>query len=135
MFGTPIFNNFLVYHGFRKRGYCYQWTEDLFLALDALKLKTLELHWGEAYAGTWRENNCLVVTAKGQPFERGMILEAWRHFGYLRWNLLLSDEDRYFENTKWAARVRSRAAATKTSEPHHGVAFQRRVTATEKSGE
>jgi len=135
MFGTPIFNNFLVYHGFRKRGYCYQWTEDLLLALDALKLKTLELHWGESYAGTWRENNCLVITAKGQPFERGMILEAWRHFGYLRWNLLLSDEDRYFENTKWAARVRSRAAAAKTSEPRHGVAFQRRVTATEKSSE
>ena len=135
MFGTPIFNNFLVYHGFRKRGYCYQWTEDLLLALDALKLKTLELHWGEAYADTYRENNCLVVTAKGQPFERGMILEAWRHFGHLRWNLVLSDEDRYFENTKWAARVRSRAAAAKTPEPHHGVAFQRRVTATERSSE
>jgi len=25
MFGTPIFNNFLIYHGLRKRGYCYQW--------------------------------------------------------------------------------------------------------------
>jgi len=23
MFGTPIFNNFLIYHGLRKRGYCY----------------------------------------------------------------------------------------------------------------
>jgi len=55
MFGTPIFNNFLVYHGFRKRGYCYQWTADLLVTLDALTLKTLELHWGEAYAGTWRE--------------------------------------------------------------------------------
>src|SRR5213083_1722584 len=135
MFGTPIFNNFLIYHGLRKRGYCYQWTADLLVALDALKLKTLELHWGESYAGTWRENNCLVVTAKGQPFERGMMLECWRHFGHLRWNLVLSDEDRYFENTKWAARVRSRAAAAKTSEPHHGVAFQRRVTATERSSE
>src|SRR5919198_2369222 len=70
MFGTPIFNNFLVYHGLKKRGYCYQWTEDLLLALDTLKLKTLELHWGDAYRGTWRENNCLVVTAKGQPFDR-----------------------------------------------------------------
>jgi hypothetical protein len=66
MFGTPIFNNFLVYHGLRKRGYCYQWSADLLLALDALKLKTLELHWGEAYARTYRENNCVVVTAKGQ---------------------------------------------------------------------
>ena len=127
MFGTPIFNNFLVYHGFRKRGYCYQWTEDLLLALDALKLKTLEVHWGEAYAGTYRENNCLVVTARGQPFERGMILEAWRHFGYLRWNLLLSDEDRYFENTKWAARVRARAASESLGSNGH-VALQTKVT-------
>src|SRR5215831_17841105 len=79
MFGTPIFNNFLVYHGWRKRGYCYQWTEDLLLALDTLKLKTLELHWGESYAGTWRENNCVVVTAKGQAFDGGMILDCWRH--------------------------------------------------------
>ena len=93
MFGTPIFNNFLVYHGLRKRGYCYQWTEDLLLALDRLKLKTLELHWGEAYADTYRENNCLVVTAKGQPFDRGMILECWRHFGHLRWNLVPCAEE------------------------------------------
>src|SRR5213592_1376199 len=128
MFGTPIFNNFLVYHGFRKRGYCYQWTEDLLLALDSLKLKTLELHWGEAYAGTWRENNCLVITAKGQPFERGMILECWRHFGNLRWNLVTSDQDRYFENTKWAARVRTRAASKSPAANHH-VAFQKSVLA------
>ena len=126
MFGTPIFNNFLVYHGWRKRGYCYQWTEDLLLALDALKLKTLELHWGEAYAGTWRENNCLVVTAKGQPFDRGMILECWRHFGHLRWNLVPSDEDRYYENAKWAQRVRA-GAASKASRTNH-VAFQTQVT-------
>ena len=104
-FGTPIFNNFLVYHGWRKRGYCYQWTEDLLLALDTLKLKTLELHWADTYRETWRENNCLVVTAKGQPFERGMILECWRHFGHLRWNLVPSDQDPYYENAKWAEKV------------------------------
>src|SRR5437764_4270004 len=127
MFGTPIFNNFLVYHGWRKRGYCYQWTEDLLLALDTLKLKTLELHWGEAHAGTWMENNCVVVTAKTQPFDRGMILDCWRHFGHLRWNLVPSDEDRYYENTKYAQLVRTRAA----SKARHGndhVAFQTRVT-------
>jgi hypothetical protein len=128
MFGTPIFNNFLVYHGLRKRGYCWQWTEDLLVALDSLKLKTLEFHWGESYAGTWRENNCLVVTAKGQPFNQGVILDAWRHFGHLRWNLVLSDEDRYFENTKWAERVRARAA-------NRHVAFQSRAGGNGKAGE
>jgi hypothetical protein len=134
MFGTPIFNNFLVYHGFRKRGYCYQWTADLLVALDALKLKTLELHWGESYAGTWRENNCLVITAKGQSFDSGMIVDAWRHFGQLRWNLVLSDEDRYFENTKYAQLVRTRAASKSLRADGH-VALQRRVTGNAKAGD
>jgi hypothetical protein len=133
MFGTPIFNNFLVYHGWRKRGYCFQWTEDLLLALDTLKLKTLELHWGDAYRDTWRENNCVVVTAKGQPFDHGMILECWRHFGHLRWNLVPSDQDPYFENTKWAEKVRARAASA-ASRANHGVAFQTRVALDAKAG-
>jgi len=133
MFATPIFNNFLVYHGWRKRGYCYQWTEDLLLALDTLNLKTFELHWADAYRGTWRENNCLVVTAKGQAFEHGMILECWRHFGHLRWNLVPSDEDPYQENTKWAEKVRARAAA-KTSPTNHGVGLQTRVAPDANAG-
>ncbi|MGE5207953.1 MAG: hypothetical protein ACM3KL_01340, partial [Alphaproteobacteria bacterium] len=115
MFGTPIFNNFLVYHGLRKRGYCYHWSADLLVALDELKLKTLQLHWGESHAGTWMENNCLVVTAKGQPFDHGMILDCWRHFGHLRWNLVPSDQDRYTENKIYALFVRERAAASKAS--------------------
>jgi hypothetical protein len=127
MFATPIFNNFLVYHGLRKRGYCYHWAEDLLVALDTLKLNTLELHWGESYAGTWRENNCVVVTAKGQPFDHGIILEAWRHFGHLRWNLLLSDEDRYFENSKYADRVRARSTSKSARTQRH-VAFEARIT-------
>jgi hypothetical protein len=133
-FGTPIFNNFLVYHGWRKRGYCYQWTEDLLLALDTLKLKTLELHWADAYRDTWRENNCLVVTAKGQSFERGMILECWRHFGHLRWNLVPSDQDPYYENAKWAEKVRARAAAN-AARANHGVALQTRIAPEAKGGD
>ena len=135
MFGTPIFNNFLVFHGWRKRGYCYQWSEDLLLALDTLKLKTLELHWGDAYRDTWRENNCLVVTAKGQPFDRGMILECWHHFGHLRWNLVPSDQDRYYENTKWAEKVRSRAASKTFGPGKRHVFFQTQVERTGKTSE
>jgi hypothetical protein len=134
-FGTPIFNNFLVYHGLKKRGYCYQWTEDLLLALDTLKLKTLELHWGEAYAGTLRENNCLVVTAQGQPFDRGMILECWRHFGHLRWNLVPSDQDPYYENSKWAEKVRADAASKSFGSGKRHVVLQTKLEKTGKPSE
>ena len=135
MFGTPIFNNFLIYHGLRKRGYCYQWSEDLLIALDALRLKSVELHWGEHDPGTWRENNCIVVTAKGQPFKRGIMLECWRHLGHLYFGPVVSDWELYVENSAYARRVRERAAAQNVSEPNHRVAFQRSSVEKKKTGE
>jgi hypothetical protein len=135
MFGTPIFNNFLIYHGLRKRGYCYQWSEDLLVALDKLKLRSLELHWGEHDPGTWRENNCIVVTAKGQPFKQGIMLECWRRLGHLYFGPIASDWELYVENSAYARRVRERAAASNVSEHNHGVAFQRNVVAKGKAGD
>jgi hypothetical protein len=133
MFGTPIFNNFLIYHGLRKRGYCYQWSEDLLIALDALRLKSVELHWGEHDPGTWRENNCIVVTAKGQPFNRGIMLECWRHLGHLYFGLVASDWETYVENRAYARSVLDRSAASNGSRANHRVAFQKKVLASEKT--
>ena len=135
MFGTPIFNNFLIYHGLRKRGYCYQWSEDLLIAIDALRLKSLELHWGEYDPNTWRENNCIVVTAKGQPFKQGIMLECWRHLGHLYFGLVASDWETYVENSAYARRVRERAVGSNVSKHDHPVAFQRSVVAKEKAGD
>jgi hypothetical protein len=132
MFGTPIFNNFLIYHGLRKRGYCYQWSEDLLLALDKLNLKSLEVRWGEHDPNTWRENNCIVVTGKGQPFNRGIMLEAWRHLGHLYFGPIVSDWEKYTENQSYAQLVRNKAAHSKGSEHNHPVAFQRTVVGKEE---
>src|SRR5438034_4519039 len=134
MFATPIFNNFLIYHGLRKRGYCYQWSEDLLIALDRLKLTSLELHWGEANPGNWRENNCIVVTAKGQPFNRGIMLECWRHLGQLYFGPIASDWEPYVENSAYARFVLARSTAPNSSGANHPVAFQRSVPAKGKAG-
>jgi hypothetical protein len=135
MFGTPIFNNFLIYHGLRKRGYCYQWSEDLLVALDKLKLTSLELHWGEYDPHTWRENNCIVVTAKGQPFQRGIMLECWRHLGHLYYGAVVADYEHYVENSAYARFVLARSAAPNSSGANHPVAFQRSVVAKGKAGD
>jgi hypothetical protein len=135
MFGTPIFNNFLIYHGLRKRGYCYQWSEDLLVALDKLNLKSLEVRWGEHDPNTWRENNCIVVTAKGQPFKRGIMLECWRHLGHLYFNPVGSDWELYVENSAYARRVRDRAAGSNVSKHNHRVAFQRELETNRKAGD
>jgi hypothetical protein len=106
--GPPLFHNFLVNIGIRKRGLCFQWAEDLLAQLDALKLTTLELHWAEARAGSLREHNCVVVTAKGQPFGQGIILDCWRHSGRLFWSPLATDHYPWIENDNYAKSARAR---------------------------
>ena len=81
----PGVQNFLVNIGARKGGLCFQWAGDLLLRLDALKLETLELHWAESFIGTESEHNVIVVTAKGQPFAKGILLDNWRYGGSLAW--------------------------------------------------
>jgi hypothetical protein len=113
--GPPSFQNFLVNLGIRKRGLCFQWAEDLLAQLDALKVTTLELHWAEAYAGNWREHNCVVVTAKGQPFRDGILLDCWRHSGHLFWSAVATDNYPWIEDSRYAGIARRRFAAKRKS--------------------
>jgi len=85
------FQNLLIHMGKRQRGYCGHYTRDIGERLQELRLKTLVLHWGAAYAGTPAENNCLVVTARNQPFEEGIVMDGWRNSGELFWCLLKED--------------------------------------------
>jgi len=85
------FQNLLIHMGKRQRGYCGHYTRDIGERLKELRLKTLVLHWGAAYAGTPAENNCLVVTARNQPFEEGIIMDGWRDSGRLFWCPLKKD--------------------------------------------
>lgn len=85
------FQNLLIHMGKRQRGYCAHYTRDIGERLKELNLKTLVLHWGAAYAGTPAENNCLVVTARNQPFEQGIIMDGWRNSGRLFWCPLKKD--------------------------------------------
>ncbi len=113
----PALNNILINTGARKRGLCYQWTEDLMRQLNALKLETLELHWGEAFARTFSENNGVVVTAKGQPFAQGIVLDAWRYQGHLYWGPVRKDPEHYEwkENKAQYDRIFQTKAAQRTA--------------------
>src|SRR6267143_4895975 len=95
----PGLQNLLVNMGARKGGLCFQWATELLVRLDALKLRTLELHWAESFANTMGEHNVIVVTAKGQPFGEGILLDLWRYSGTLVWTHVARDPDyRWAEN-------------------------------------
>jgi hypothetical protein len=113
----PGVMNFLVNTGARKGGLCFQWATELLIRLDALKLETIELHWVESYARTISEHNVIVVTAKGQPYTEGILLDNWRYSGHLVWAPVLADpEYKWRENSAEAAR-RLEAAHAAASQP------------------
>ena len=87
-----VLHNLLIRVGLKDRGLCYHWTEDLIRRLQALDLRTYQLHWGVAYRGSdLREHNSVVITARGQAFEKGMVLDPWRNSGDLYWAMLKAD--------------------------------------------
>ncbi len=88
----PWMNNGLVNTGLRKRGLCYQWRDDLFPHLFRLNLKTMDLHLTASKRDTWQEHHGIIVTAKGQRFEDGMVVDPWRNGGRLWWGLLKDDK-------------------------------------------
>ena len=96
----PGIQNFLVNTGRRKGGLCFQWATELLVRLDALKLQTLELHWAESFANTSGEHNVIVVTARGQAFEKGILLDNWRYSGHLVWTQVTMDPEYHWTENK-----------------------------------
>jgi len=126
---NPEFTVFLVNIGMRKRGWCGHWAQDIGARLKELNLKTLVLHWGVAYDHTSSENNCLVVTARNQPFQDGIILDGWRRAGRLFWCPVIKDDEyemeqhyghsgitMWRENMQWSAWLQDKETADNTSE-------------------
>jgi hypothetical protein len=125
--GPPFFQNFLIHIGVRERGFCYHWAYDIGARLKELRLKTLELHWGASDEGTRLESNCLVVTARGQPFLDGYIIDGWRNAGRLCWWPARKDSAyQWKENlqlTAWLGEPPAKKIARETTAPstHNGA--------------
>lgn len=126
----PGLQNFLVNTGARKGGLCFQFAERLLLRLAAQKWETVEFHWAESFETTASEHNVIVVTAKGQPFSRGIILDNWRYGGRLVWGPVVDDPHySWHENKPQFNRVLSRrvipspspSSATSASAPAPSV--------------
>lgn len=106
--GSAEFNSLMVNLGIKQRGQCFQLADDLNAELQEQHYRTLVrtraiCYWGEPF----KEHNCVVLTAPGQPFEDGLVLDAWRNPGVLRWARVKLDV------YPWVPRV----VSTRTSPP------------------
>ena len=52
---------------------------------------------GVARLETRREHSSVVLTAPGQPFDEGIVLDAWRHSGRLYWGAVKTDKYPWIE--------------------------------------
>ena len=118
----PGVQNLLVNMGARKGGLCFQWATKLLVRLDALKLQTLELHWAESFANTSGEHNVIVVTARGQAFERAFCSTTGVTRGHLVWTQVAMDPEYHWTENKCELARRSgraRDVASKEVREHY----------------
>ena len=88
----PWIQNTLVNIGFKKRGLCHEWTEDLLSYLVKRNYKTLELHAVGANIGYLNEHNALSVSARAEGIKKSILLDAWRNVGDLYFIEMNRDE-------------------------------------------
>ncbi len=112
-----LLHNVCVNLGFRQRGLCYQWADDLTDKLQSLGLRTLVLHRGVARLETSREHSSVVLTAPGQDFKEGIVLDAWRHSGHLFWSRASADKYPWIEVEVKPLATNEPASAVSTQKP------------------
>jgi len=90
---SAIVHNLKVNLGIKPRGLCVHWTSDLMVRMKQESFYSLDLHWAIAnYENAFRlEHSTVVVSARGDSLQQGMVLDPWRNSGDLYWAPALQD--------------------------------------------
>ncbi|HHL19718.1 MAG TPA: hypothetical protein ENJ33_08275 [Thiothrix sp.] len=113
----PLYHNYLVNTKRRPRGLCYHWQRDLISHLKKRKnFKTFDLKEGVSAEGEyWNEHNAMIVTAKGQPFETGIVLDGWRNSGKLFWVKVTKETKHHWKQRVWKTKKIAKKSIPKAS--------------------
>ncbi|WP_272002241.1 hypothetical protein [Roseovarius sp. ZX-A-9] len=91
----PLIHNTKVNMGTKPRGLCWHWAHDLEKRLKEERFQTLDLHRAIANSRNWRiEHSTAIVSAKGDQFNDGIVLDPWRKGGVLTW-MPVREDPRY----------------------------------------
>jgi len=89
----PIIHNAKVIHGFRERGLCNDWAEDLQKRLNQENFRTLTMHWATSPPTDFRIiHHSAVISKRGDTVHDGILLDPWRYGGVLFWSKLGADK-------------------------------------------
>ena len=94
----PIIHNAKVNNGWRERGICVHWAEDIEARLNQEGFETLEIHRAIAEGSELRiDHSTAIISQKGDSLEEGVVLDPWRNGGHLFWARTLQDDRYYWE--------------------------------------
>ncbi|UXX84650.1 hypothetical protein [Roseovarius pelagicus] len=89
----PLVHNAKVIHGYRPRGLCNHWTEDLNKRLKQEHFRTLSLHWAISPPTPFRIiHHTVIISARGDTLDDGIVLDPWRNSGALFWSKTKADD-------------------------------------------
>lgn len=89
----PIIHNAKVINGFRERGLCNHWAEDLKKRLDRERFRTLVVHRAIAPpAGFHVIHHTAVISRRGDDIYHGVVVDPWRYGGLLYWAPTMQDD-------------------------------------------
>ncbi len=92
-----LFHNSLINMGFKQKGYCYDFTNDLKKYLNSKKYKSFKFIKAVANRGEYFEHNSLVLTREDTSFKNSIILDAWRNSGILYFSKVKDDKNYNWE--------------------------------------
>lgn len=90
---SALVHNIKVNLGIKPRGLCIHWTSDLMVRMKQEGFYSLDLHWAIAnYENAFRlEHSTVIISARGDSLQQGVILDPWRNSGDLYWAPVLQD--------------------------------------------
>ena len=91
---SPNFQNFLINIGLKKKGYCYNYADDLGNALVKRGYKSFDIYRMIHKQGTMFEHNSVMITPH-YTTKKGVILDGWRNAGKLYFARLKDDKKSY----------------------------------------
>jgi len=110
---SPLVHNTLVNIGVKPRGLCTDWTIDLLKRMQQERFLSLDLHWGIAnYESLLRiEHSTVIVSARDDSLQQGLVLDPWRYGGRLFWAKTLEDPSyQWYPHAEIIAQKRERKA-------------------------
>lgn len=86
------YQNYLINQKKKSRGLCYHWVTDILQYINKNDYPSFGIYRVVANKGEYFEHNAISLTSRGNPYDSGILLDAWRHSGMMYFKPINEDK-------------------------------------------